>query len=170
MNKNDLRYKKTEIAIKEAYLALKNNTAKPIKVTELCEKAMINKTTFYTHYETIDALKKQVCQEYTAGILDRCPHIEQMLTDTKAFVNSTYNLFLKNQKMFFKLYENNVNALVDDIESELLKKFSDIGVSEDTEFAIRFCIGGALRLLISNQGQEQLNKTFKLVERFLELL
>lgn len=170
MNKNDLRYKKTEIAIKEAYFALKSNTSKPVKVTELCEKAMINKTTFYTHYETIEALKKQVCREYTSEILDKCPDIEKMLTDTKTFVNSAYNLFLENQKMFFKLYENNIHALVDDIESELLKKFSDIGVSQDTEFAIRFCIGGALRLLISNQGEEQLNRTFKLVERFLELL
>lgn len=56
------------------------------------------------------------------------------------------------------------------MEKELLKIVSASNVSEDTEFAVRFCIGGALRLLILNQGEEQLNRTFKLIDRFIELL
>lgn len=170
MNKNDLRFKKTEIAIKEAYMTLKKNSTKPIKVSELCEKAMINKTTFYTHYETMETLKNQICQEYTSELLSSCAHINEILTDTKAFVNDIYSLFNKNEKTILRLYENDINALVNDVEKELLKIVSASNVSEDTEFAVRFCIGGALRLLILNQGEEQLNRTFKLIDRFIELL
>ena len=167
MNKNDLRFKKTEIAIKEAYLTLKGNSTKPVKVTELCEKAMINKTTLYAHYETIEALKKQICRECTSNLLDSCVHINGFLTNTKAFVNDIYILFIENEKMILRLYENDINALVNDVEEELLKIIS---VSKDTEIAVRFCIGGALRLLILNPNDEHLEKTIKLIERFIESL
>ncbi len=170
MNKNDLRFKKTEIAIKEAYMTLKENSAKPIKVTELCEKAMINKTTFYAHYETIETLKKQTCQEYTSKLLNSCAHINELLTNTKAIVNDIYVLFNKNEKIILRLYENDINALVNDVEKELLKIVSVSNVSEDTEFAVKFCIGGALRLLILNPNNEHLDKTIKLIERFIESL
>ncbi len=170
MNKNDLRFKKTEIAIKEAYMTLKENSAKPIKVTELCEKAMINKTTFYAHYETIETLKKQICREFTSKLLGSCAHTNEFLTNTKAFVNDIYVLFNENERTILRLYENDINALVNDIEKELLKKISASKVSKDTEFAVRFCIGGALRLLILNHNDEHLDKTIKLIERFIESL
>lgn len=170
MNKNDLRFKKTETAIKEAYVALKENSTKPVKVTQLCEKAMINKTTFYAHYETIEALKKNICQEYTSGLLGSCAHINEILTNTKIFVNDIYVLFNKNERTILRLYENDINALVNDIEKELLKIISASNVSKDTEFAVRFCIGGALRLLILNPDSEHLDKTVKLIERFIESL
>lgn len=170
MNKNDLRFKKTEIAIKKAYMDLKTSNAKPIKVTELCEKAMINKTTFYTHYETMDALKKQICQEYISKILNNCAHINEMLTDINAFVNDIYTLFNEHKKIILRLYENDINALVNDVEKELLKIIANTNVSEDTEFIIRFCIGGALRLLMLNPKDENLNKTIKLIEGFIKSL
>ena len=62
MNKNDLRFQKTEMLIKKTYLTLKKRGSSVVKVKDLCEKAMINKTTFYAHYETIDHLHKQVCE------------------------------------------------------------------------------------------------------------
>ncbi len=170
MNKNDLRFKKTEMAIKEAYMTLKENSTKPVKVTELCEKAMINKTTFYAHYETIEALKKQICQECTSKLIGSCSHINEFLTNTKAFVNDIYVLFNENEKIILRLYENDINALVNDVEKELLKIISVSNVSEDTEVAIRFCVGGALRLLILNPNEPHLSKTIALIERFIESL
>lgn len=170
MNKNDLRFKKTETAIKNAYVSLKKNNIKPLKVTELCEKAMINKTTFYLHYETMDALKKQVCLEYVSEILKNCPHINEIFTDTKAFVNSIYTVFLQEEKIIFKLYENDVNALVNDVEKELFKTYINKDMSKDTEIAIRFCVGGAFRLLIFNKDAEDLSITIKLIENFIESL
>lgn len=170
MNKNDLRFKKTETAIKAAYISLKQTGTKPVKVTELCAKAMINKTTFYAHYETIEALKKEICRECTTKLLDSCAHSNEILTNTKAFVNDIYVLFNENEKNFLRLYENDINAIVNDVEKYLLEKLDNAIVSEDAGLAVRFCVGGALRLLILNPNGESLDKTIKLIERFIESL
>jgi AcrR family transcriptional regulator len=52
-NKNDLRFVKTERLIRSTYLALRRKARQPVKVRELCEAALINKSTFYAHYETM---------------------------------------------------------------------------------------------------------------------
>ena len=53
----DLRIKKTKIAVKKAFLQLRNNNSlEKVKVKDVCEVAMINKTTFYKHYEDIFTL------------------------------------------------------------------------------------------------------------------
>ncbi len=170
MNKNDLRFKKTETAIKNAYLHLKKIGNKPIKVTELCKKAMINKTTFYAHYETIDALKKRVCFEYVADILKSCPQINDIKTDIKSIVYATHIHFLKNEKAIYKLYEHDIDAFINDVEKLALEAYIDENLSEEKEIAIRFCIGGAFRLLILNKNEEQINKTIQLIEKFVSAI
>ena len=62
MNKNDLRYQKTETLIKDAFF--KQITAKEIKdirVKDLCDKAQISRKTFYDHYEDIYDLAQKLC-------------------------------------------------------------------------------------------------------------
>ena len=47
----DLRMVKTRAQIKEAFLKLREYLMpEKIKVKDICEMAMINKTTFYNHY------------------------------------------------------------------------------------------------------------------------
>ena len=53
----DLRIKKTKQAIKEAFIELmKTNDINKITVTDISKKAMINRKTFYLHYEVIEDL------------------------------------------------------------------------------------------------------------------
>lgn len=169
MNKNDLRFKKTEIAIKETYLSLKKSK-KDIKIKDLCEKAMINKTTFYAHYETLESLKKQVCSESIKKILANCRNVNGIFTDTNAFVNEICDIFRKNSKTILKLYDNDINAVVNDIEKELLNNYISKDTTTDLEFAIHFCIGGAFRLLALDQSQESINKTIYFIEKIVETL
>ena len=131
---------------------------------------MINKTTFYSHYETIEALNNQVCSELIVKILDHCPHINGIFTDTNAFVNEIHNIFLKNGKIILNLYDNDINALVNDIESELFKSYISNDVNVDMMLAIRFCIGGAFRFLVMSQSEEYVEKTVFFIERFVDSL
>ena len=57
----DLRIVKTRKSIRSAFLELrKTNAVDEIRVNRLCEMAMINKTTFYKHYQDIYALAEEV--------------------------------------------------------------------------------------------------------------
>ena len=49
----DIRVKKTKRAIQKAFIALlREKPIEKITVKEIAERAEINKTTFYSHYET----------------------------------------------------------------------------------------------------------------------
>ena len=50
-NKNDLRVIKTNKALFNALLDLmKEKTFEEIKISDVCSKALINRSTFYAHY------------------------------------------------------------------------------------------------------------------------
>nr|WP_315024214.1 TetR/AcrR family transcriptional regulator [uncultured Aminipila sp.] len=64
VSSTDLRVVKNKKHIKEAFLELiQKYDYEKITVTELAEKAMINRKTFYLHYETKDALLDEIIQD-----------------------------------------------------------------------------------------------------------
>ena len=57
MNKAESKYFNTAVRIDEAFIALlEKKDFDYITVKEICEKAGINRSTFYLHYETIGDL------------------------------------------------------------------------------------------------------------------
>ncbi len=68
MNKSKSKYFATAARMDEAFLELIEHKDLPyITVKEICEKAEVNRSTFYLHYETIDDL----LQETTQHIIDQ---------------------------------------------------------------------------------------------------
>ena len=68
----DLRVIKTIEGIKSAFETLIcEKDYDKITVKELCERARINKKTFYHYYETLDALLVEMQAELSAGFLER---------------------------------------------------------------------------------------------------
>ncbi|MDO5407952.1 MAG: TetR/AcrR family transcriptional regulator [Eubacteriales bacterium] len=60
MNKSESKYFHTACLMDEALLALlENKDYAYITVKEICEKAGVNRSTFYLHYETVDDLLKE---------------------------------------------------------------------------------------------------------------
>ena len=79
----DLRIQKSKQAIVDAFLTLRaRKPLEKITVRELCDKAMVNRSTFYAHYKDVydlaDRLEEQAVQEILAAI----PHPEAALQDT----------------------------------------------------------------------------------------
>lgn len=167
MNKNDLRVQKTELLIKSTYFNLKKHGSTVVKVKELCEAAMINKTTFYAHYETIEHLHKQICTEFILEILQDCPYIDKIQSETKAFVYSLLGAFVERMPTIEKLYGDDLYILVNDVENVLMEHFANTSVDEDYELSIRFCIGGAFRLLALEKDPHRIQKTVEIIERVL---
>ncbi|KRN18160.1 TetR/AcrR family transcriptional regulator [Lacticaseibacillus camelliae] len=64
MNKNDLRYRKTETNLKQAYLALlAEHDCRTITVSQLCTLAQCARNTFYQHYPDLETLKDHIIGE-----------------------------------------------------------------------------------------------------------
>ena len=81
-NKSDLRIRKTEQAIKNAFIELRaKKPLEKITVKELCELALINKSTFYSHYEDIYALSESMEQETVESIIGSIDHLKDYTTD-----------------------------------------------------------------------------------------
>ncbi|MBR3298123.1 MAG: TetR/AcrR family transcriptional regulator [Clostridia bacterium] len=94
--REDLRVIKTIEGIKTAFEQLIcEKDYEKITVKELCELARINKKTFYTYYETLDALLSEMQEELSAGFLERI--IEYSLPDELDKVNREFFLYAAEQ-------------------------------------------------------------------------
>ena len=70
--KEDLRVQKTILALKKAFEELIcEKDYDSIKVTELCQRSMINKKTFYHYYPSLDDLLAEMQAELSEAYLER---------------------------------------------------------------------------------------------------
>ncbi|MCD8326303.1 MAG: TetR/AcrR family transcriptional regulator [Lachnospiraceae bacterium] len=66
----DIRIRKTKESITNAFLELRSSRPlEKITVKELCERAMINKSTFYSHYTDVYDLSEQLENEVVETVL-----------------------------------------------------------------------------------------------------
>lgn len=67
--RNYQKYKKTSSIIKELFIEeLKRRPIDQIRISEICEKLDINRTTFYRHYEDIYYLLKEIENDFINGL------------------------------------------------------------------------------------------------------
>ena len=159
-NKTDLRYIKTEKLIEDTYLSLKRKYRRPIKVSELCEAALINKTTFYTHYETMEALHVHICEKQVGQIIEGCPN-------TGRFVRSFVSAIQSCSPVLEALFHDDLASQINTIESILLKRYLGSGVSPEQELKMIFAIGGAAKILIPAQSEERIQLTIQLIDKVI---
>lgn len=167
-NKNDLRFIKTEKLIRDTYLALKLKGHAPVKVNKLCETALINKTTFYTHYDTIEALHECVCKDAIETMLDETPNIDLAFTDTRLFVNSLVQTLQSHHTFLVNLFDGSQEQQINLIENSLLKHHLKQGDTNDKEMETIFAIGGSARLLVTEQSPERIEKVIQLIQKVMQ--
>ena len=124
MNKNESKYFNTAIKMDEALIALlEKKDFEYITVKEICDKAGVNRSTFYLHYENTSDLLK----ETTRYIIDK--HLAYYSAETKSislryenckkgeliFVTekylTPYLTFIKENQKLFKIAIQQFNAM-----------------------------------------------------------
>ena len=76
MNKNDIRYKKTDIIIKKTFEDCVNKYGfDKTTVSMVCEKADINRHTFYIHYESKYDLLDSIFKDFELSVKENEPRI-----------------------------------------------------------------------------------------------
>ena len=76
----DIRIEKTKTAIHNTFLELRSKKPlEKITIKELCEKAQINKSTFYSHYKDIYDLSDQLETDVVASVIEAIPNPQNCL-------------------------------------------------------------------------------------------
>lgn len=157
-NKQDLRIVKTRKALYRAFEELmKNKSFEQIKVSDICNEALINRSTFYDHYadkydlleEYINSLKDSFTEEMTKeGSIEK---------NTKKYYIEIIRLLLnhieKKKDTYISIMINNRNSITNDILYDILNKaiinqINDNVISEKipNEIITRFYIGGVTNI------------------------
>ncbi len=166
-NRTDLRFIKTERLIEDTYLDLRKKFHRPIKVSELCQAALINKTTFYTHYETMEALHAHICRKEVGRIIETCPNIDTAFSDTGRFVKSLVSAIQRCSPVMEALFYQDTAGQINAIEFALLRHYQGHSASKQQEMKMIFAIGGAAKLLIPEQSEERIQITIQLIDKVI---
>lgn len=167
LNKSESKYFNTACLMDEALLLLLEKKEYPfITVKEICEKAGVNRSTFYLHYETIDDLLseclvfvgKKIKSKFNNKIIDKqaieSSNIEDLLLITPEYLN-LYLEFLKENKAIYKIAysqpnvlkeQNIVNHLYKHIFSPILDRFSV--PKNEQKYMMNFYLSGISSVLL----------------------
>jgi len=93
----DLRVQKTLRDLRGAFFALcREKRPEQITVKELCERALVNKATFYTHYHSLDDLVVNLEDEFVSEITGSMDFIDLFFADTEQFLLRLWAVYGKN--------------------------------------------------------------------------
>ena len=191
LNKSESKYYNTACLMDEALiLLLEKKEYSFITVKEICEKAGVNRSTFYLHYETIDDLLSE-CIEYVGNkiqkkfdykVIDkqviRNSKLEDLLLITPAYL-VPYLEFLKENKVIYKIAysqpnvlkeEHVVNHLYKNIFGPILDRFSV--PKKEQKYIISFYLSGLGSVMINwikNDCEEDISIIVNILTRCLNL-
>lgn len=117
----DKRIIKTRTAVFHAVFDL--STQKPldkITVLELCEKAGINKSTFYLHYTSIEDCFKKCFDTFTDGVIRVTDNIKYL--DVAYHPEETIDMILDLVEQYIEFIANYKNSMVYDSSTKILKE------------------------------------------------
>ena len=92
--KTDLRIRKTQAAIREAFFEIRRKQPlEKIKVRTICQRAMINTSTFYNHYRDVQDLSDKLENELLARCASTIPDLGCLFADPYRFLTELRSSF-----------------------------------------------------------------------------
>lgn len=160
--KTDLRVIKTKKILFDTLLKLmKNKSFEKIKISNICEEALINRSTFYAHYEDKYELLMELFEEKKLSLLKEFEDNENV-SFSKQYLMDLLNILIyhieENKEIYGAILTNNRNGilidfLIDVIErdvSERIKKSNEIKDSTlPIDIIVKFYAGGLINIGIS---------------------
>ena len=155
----DLRIKKTKRAIRSAFYELiKEKPLEKITVREIAERAEINKTTFYAHYEDIYELSSRLENKLIHVILDSVPNVGLTAAHTEQLTRELFHAFVQNQEAVNILFSGArqgifANCIEKGLRDRLAAKDPTFAADPDRGILLSFCVQGCFYAFANNSGQ-----------------
>ena len=135
MNKSESKYFNTALCMDEALISLlKVKDLEYITVKEICEKAGVNRSTFYLHYETIDDLVNEAIETMnqrfmsyfadTKGIAEELNHtdLSNLVLITRNYLEP-YLRFVSENKDLYRVAFRNPREMLANVKYGYIKKY-----------------------------------------------
>jgi len=136
--KTDKRVVKTRALIRDAYFdSIRKIGFKKTTVKEICDRAYISRKTFYSHYETIDALFKEVMDE--CFVYQKCKASIRVHQLQVKYYYSDFNTY---QQKVFELFVKQGNMIRE--TADVLRLFIESGEPEIEQYLRNRCINSEL--------------------------
>ena len=109
----DIRIEKTKRSIKNAFIELRSRKSlERITVKEVCEKAEINKSTFYSHYQDIYDLSDKLETEVVESIIGALNHPENLLKNPEEFTKELYLGYAEKNALICILFSDSRSGIL----------------------------------------------------------
>lgn len=117
----DIRIAKTKKGIINAFLELRSKKAiEKITVKELCEKAEINKSTFYTHFKDIYDLSEYLETQIANEVVSSLQHPEYLFSKPDIFIGELSYAYTAQENLIHTLFSGSrANMLLVRVENSL---------------------------------------------------
>ena len=124
--KTDLRIIKTKKILHQSLLKLmQEKNFEKIKISNICEEALINRTTFYAHYEDKYELLLDLFEEQKELLLKDFDE-EEKYESTKEYIIKLLTIIIDyiddNQDIYSKILLHNRNGLLIDLLTNIIEK------------------------------------------------
>lgn len=167
MNKNESKYFNTAILFDEALIyLLEKKDIEYITIKEICNKAGVNRSTFYLHYESINDLVEETMNyinekfmdyfnENSKGFIDKIRYssLEDLKLIEKKYL-TPYLTFIKDNKKIFRASFNNPKEMKAFDKYNHLKNYVLIPILErfniaqkERNYLIAFYINGIMAII-----------------------
>lgn len=167
MNRSESKYFATAARMDEAFLELiEKKDFAYITVKEICEKAGVNRSTFYLHYETVADLLKESAQHIIDGFVASMPYdtadfleklgnrpLDELYLITPEYLTPYLNYIKENRRIFRTTVEHASMLTMEDAYAELNRHvFAPIldrfGVpTADRKYMMQFYISGLIAII-----------------------
>lgn len=187
MNKQESKYYNTALLMDEALLLLlEKKEYEFITVKEICEKAGVNRSTFYLHYESIDDLLYETIEMINRRISEKfnnakinissltkdslfliedkylIPYLECIKENKKIYKIIHNNPFLfKNQEVFKKMYDTFFKTILDKYEVPI----------DEQEYIFSFYSFGLVAIVqkwIDNDCEDDIDKIREIMKKVIK--
>ena len=95
---------------------------------EIAERAEINKTTFYAHYETVYDLVDQLAQETVAEVISQINTAQNLLDNPRAFVKEIYGALNENGQYMDAIPSPVITQFTAHLRNAILEKIKQDGI------------------------------------------
>ena len=191
LNKSESKYYNTACLMDEALiLLLEKKEYSFITVKEICEKAGVNRSTFYLHYETIDDLLSE-CIEYVGNKINikfsdkvinkqviKNSQLESLILITPEYL-FPYLEFLKDNKAVFKIAYSQPNVLkeqyiINHLHKNIFEPILDrfLVPKVEQKYMISFYLSGMSAVMIDwikNDCKEEIQTIINILTKCLNL-
>lgn len=178
--KSDRRAKYSEMLIRETYLEmLSEMPAEKITVTELCNRADLNRGTFYLHYrdcrELLETLGMELAEKQKARIEGMYASESALQQGMTELISTLFADDLNNRILFSNDKANCFDLILDYAKEKTLRSWTERGSlsPEQTELVYTFISGGGFSVAKAvyagelDGGEETYHFMFELISRGL---